>query len=280
MKLTAIATTVLFAAVLAFAACKREKTTTDDLTITEDTYYADDQAKVDQTYNEVENFTDQAAVNGTVEMKGGEDPSILSACATVTKDTTSTPHKITIDFGATNCLCKDGRYRRGKIILTYNGKYRDSGYVHTISFDGYYVNNNRVIGGKSVTNMGHNSSGQTYYNVSVDGGLVLTTGDTIKHVSTRTRTWVSGESTTMLSDDAYEITGSGTNTRATGKSVSFNITSPLLIALNCNWIKSGTIEFTPAGASSAKRTIDYGTGICDDQATVTVGTKTKTITLK
>ncbi len=278
ISLTSSRTIAVFAAILLFAACKRDKTT-NNLDISEDTYYAEDQARMDQTFNDVENLADQAATTGSSELKG--EPSILGVCATVTRDTVSVPHTVTINFGTTNCTCRDGRVRRGKIIVTYNGRYRDSGYSHVISFDNYFVNDNQVMGTKSVTNMGHNSSGQSYYNINVDGKIVLnSTGDTIKHVATRVRTWTAGESTLMISDDEYRISGTGTNTRRNGKVVTYNITSPLLIAMNCNWVKEGPIEFTPAGATTAKRTLDFGAGTCDDQATMTTGTRTKTITLR
>lgn len=279
VKITTFGTMVVFAAVLLFAACKRDKTSnlaSDD----EDTYYMEDQARMDQTYDDAQSISDQAYDNINVQLKGENEAVILGGCAVITHDTTSPIRKITIDFGVTNCTCKDGRVRRGKIIHTYTGKYRDPGSVHTISFDGYYVNNNQVLGTRTVTNKGKNSSGQTYFEIAVDGTIVLTTGDSIKHIANRVRTWVSGENTMALSDDVYNITGSGTNTRRTGKVVNYNITSPLVIALNCNWIKQGTIEFTPAGASTARRTIDFGGGACDDQATVTVGTRTRTITLR
>ncbi len=275
-RIISTSTLIVLAMMLTMTACKRDKDNTVD--VEEDTYYADDQARMDQSFNDAQTLADQAYETGNVQMKGG--PSILGACATVTRDTTSTPRKITIDFGTTNCLCNDGRLRRGKIIITYTGKYRDSGSVKTIGFDGYYVNNNQVLGTKTVTNMGRNSSGQLYYNIAVNGMMILnTTGDTVKHVASRVRTWVNGESTTLLSDDEYRITGSGTNTRASGKVVNYNITSALLVALNCNWIKEGTIAITPAGASAA-RVLDFGTGTCDDQATISYNGKTRTITLR
>jgi hypothetical protein len=280
VKITAFGTMVVFAAVLMFAACKRDKTNNVTTTGDEDTYYAEDQARMDQTYDDAQNIGDQAYATGSVELKGGDDDNILGGCAVITHDTISTPRKITINFGTTNCTCKDGRTRRGKIIISYTGKYRDSGSVHSIAFDGYFVNDNAVLGGRTVTNMGKNSNSQTYFNISVNGMIILTTGDTISHVASRVRTWTAGENTLALSDDEYTITGNGTNTRRSGKVVNYAINTPLVVALNCRWIKQGSIDFTPSGATSVKRTIDFGSGICDDQATVTVGTKTKTITLR
>ncbi len=284
MKITALCTIAVFGAVLMFTACKKDKTTgittttTTDTSVNEDTQYADDLARTEQTFDEAQNFADQAADNGTVEMKGG--PALLSNCARVIIDTGNSPHKITIDFGSSNCLCRDGRYRRGKIIITFEHRYRDSGYEHAIRFDDYYVNDNNVIGTRTVKNMGHNAAGHTYFDVHIDGMIVLNaTGDTIKHTSARVRTWVAGERTPNLADDEYELTGSGTLTRASGKTYSINITSPLHIALNCNWIEKGTVAITPNGASSP-RILDYGSGICDDQATITVNGRTRTITLR
>lgn len=275
IKIVSIGTIAAVAAVLLFTACKRDKI--KDTDSTEDTQYADDQARMDQTFDDAGNMADDAAEMGNVALKGAVP---LSGCATVTRDTVSIPHTITIDFGTTNCSCLDGRTRRGQIIVSYNGKYKDSGYIHTISFNNYYVNDNHVLGTKTVQNMGHNSGGHSYYNITINGMMIMsTTGDTASHTSNRVRTWVNGENTSLRSDDVYSITGSGSLTRRNGKTFAMSITSPLIVAVNCRWIKQGTISITPAGATKA-RTLDFGSGNCDDQATITVGTHSKTITLK
>lgn len=262
------------AVLLTFAACKKDNTTTD--TADEDTGYAEEQARMEQSYDDAESLADEAYINGASALKGG--PNLLSSCATVTKDTVSNPHKLTIDFGTTNCLCNDGRYRRGQIIVTFAGKYRDSGYVRTISFNNHYVNDNQVTGTKQITNMGHNSNGHLYYNISVNGAIILDSNKgTITQVSTRTRTWVNGENTLPRIDDVYEITGSGTLTRPNNTTVAVNITTVLVAAVNCKWIKQGVMQLTPQGKST--RSLNYGNGNCDNQAVVTVGNKTKTITL-
>ncbi len=50
-------------------------------------------------------------------------------CATIEFDIESNPKKVTIDFGETNCLCEDNRYRKGKIIVEYTGNYYEEGSV-------------------------------------------------------------------------------------------------------------------------------------------------------
>jgi len=266
---------LLLAAVLAFAACKKDNNM-QTVAEEEDTNYAAEQARMEQTFEDAESLSDEAYINGASALKGGAY--LLSNCATVTKDTISSPHTLTVDFGTANCLCNDGRYRRGQIVVTFAGKYRDSGYVRTIGFNNYYVNDNQVTGTRQVTNMGRNSNGQLYYNISVNGSVILDSNKgTITQVSTRTRTWVNGESTLIRADDVYEITGTGTFTRPNNTTVAENITSPLIVALNCPWIKQGVIQLTPQG--KAVRSLNYGNGNCDNQAVLTVGNKTKTITL-
>ncbi len=204
---------------------------------------------------------------------------VLSACANITNDTTVSPHVLTVDFGPTNCLCNDGVNRRGKIIVTYTGKYREMGHTHTITFDNYFQNDNGVSGTKSVSYTSNDASGNPKYDIVVDGQIVLANGNgTISWSSTRTRTWLSGFNTPAWNDDVYEISGNGTITRANGRTFDMQITTPLHVALNCRWIESGVVTITPAGANP--RTLDYGNGSCDAQANYTVNGKTYTVTLK
>jgi hypothetical protein len=281
MRYTSLSKTFLAMAVIstaAFSSCKKDKIdATNPVTEEENISYIEDQASTEQTFDEVSTLADRAVVEGASALKGASFK--LSGCATVNNDTTVTPHVLTIDFGPTNCMCADGRNRRGKILVSYNGRYRDSGHVHTITFDGYHVDNHKVLGSKQVTNMGHNSSSQTFFNIAVNGMVIKpVTGDTITRIATRTRTWTAGESTLVKNDDVYEITGKDSTVRASGKIFTANITSPLVVAVNCNWIKQGVIQITPQGGTP--RTLNYGSGTCDKFATVTVGTKSRTITLK
>ena len=178
-------------------------------------------------------------------------------------------------------MCTDGRERRGKVIINYTGAYRDSGSTHTITFDNYYQNDNKVEGTKTVTNMGKNSAGQLYFAISVDGKVTKSTGDVITAKWTRVRTWVEGSSTLLnWKDDVYHITGTGLITRPKGTvNVEIPTATPLVVSLDCRWIEAGSIVYTlPDGKT---RTLNYGTTpACDNQAVITLPTgTTKTITL-
>lgn len=252
---------LLIAAVSLFAACRKKDD--DKNNNTEDTTYATDQNLAEKIFDDAQTMSDKGKnTTGTGAFK-------TTACGTVTHATGT----FTIDFGSSNCLCTDGRYRRGKIIVTYTGNYIDSASTHTITFDNYYQNDNKVEGTKTVTNMGHNSSGQPYFNVTVNGSVTKPDGTVITAAWTRVRTWVAGYATPInWTDDIYNITGSGTITRPAG-TVSVNITSPLVVALDCRWIEAGSITYTLA--SGATRVLNYGTTpACDASATLTTAAGT------
>lgn len=270
---------LLLTATVLFAACKKDKT--DVIADDGDTGYAAEHYSLESASNEGQTLLDVAVANnnsvsGYLRTTGGT-PTPLSACATVTHDTTT--HVLTLDFGPTNCLCGDGVYRRGKILCTYTGRYKDMASVHTITYQNFYRNDNQLTGSKTVTNMGANSAGQVYYTVVDSLALSLANGTgTRSWVSTRTRTWTAGYSTAIWSDDAYSITGTGTVTRVNGHTFAVAVTAPLQIAAGCNWIKAGTLTITPQTA--AVRTLDYGNGTCDDSATLSVNGTSRIVTLR
>ncbi len=259
-----------------FTSCRRDKDDKDT-----DTSSASDNALAEGTYNDVHNIADEAStgnLSSYLAPASAENKAILTSCATITNDTSVIPHILTIDFGTVNCLCNDGRNRRGIINVSYSGLYRDSASTHTISFTNYYVNDNQVLGTKTVTNNGHNAAGNLSYSVVVNGQIIKASGGgTITWNSTRTREWIVGESTLPWNDDVYLITGSANGTNASGVSFNVTITSALRKELGCRHLVSGQLTITPSGKPT--RYVDFGTGACDDQATVTINGNVYNITL-
>jgi hypothetical protein len=224
---------------------------------------ASDAAMLEDAYTDAMEQVDEAAdANG---LRGTDDE-----CApVVTFDTIASPHTITVDFGPVNCTALNGRMRRGRLQVSYTGRYRDAGTVITITPEDYYVNNNRLEGTKVVTNMGLNGDGDPYFNVVVNA--TLTAGDgswTASHQATRVRTWVNGSDTEDLLDDEYTVTGSGTGVSRAGDAYTLNITNALHVRVLCPYITQGTFELTPDGGPVY--TVDYGDGACNAMFTVSV----------
>lgn len=254
MALAAFATTT-------FIGCKKEKEIEEDFASEQE--MSEQMTMSEADYTDVGNITDEASSGELTSYKGG--------CATVTHDSTSSPRKIIIDFGTANCLCRDGKNRRGKIIVTYNGRYRNMGTVITTTFDNYFVNDNQIMGTRVVTNMGPNTLGQPTFTVVVNGSIILSGGrGTITHNANRTRTWVAGYTTPMVADDAYTIEGSTKTVGTKGDSFEATIRTALRVEVSCSNIVSGIVDFTRTGRTNRTSSINYGNGACDRLAVLTL----------
>ncbi len=252
-------------AILAFTACGKEDDTPADMDYTS----AIDNSLAEDYFNDMLQQSDEAAeANG---LRDSDDP----CDPEVTIDLVATPHTMLIDFGPVNCTAANGRTRRGQIMVTFTGGYRDPGTVITITPQDYYVNDHHVQGVKTVTNMGENPDGDLFFAIQVDGTVTASDGSwTAEHHATRTRTWIEGEDTMNPYDDVYLITGTGNGVNRNGLPYTLTITSALRVEIGCPWIVSGALEITPNGL--ATRHVDFGTGSCDDLVSVTVNGSTFT----
>jgi len=187
---------------------------------------------------------------------------------------------IIIDFGDGNpvdCL-KYGKLRRGKIITTFTGKYRDPFSVITTEFEDYYVNNMWISGKRILTNNGINESGNVTFSIEVKNASIIENG-TINWESSRTREWISGYNTfENYDDDRYIVSGSSSGNSRSGQEFEVNITKDLLVDLSCLEdhsnscvITSGEAELIPSGLST--RTINYGNGECNCNYFITLNGK-------
>jgi hypothetical protein len=141
------------------------------------------------------------------------------------------------------------------------------------------VNNNQVLGTKTITNKGRNTSNNLYWTIDVAGQIIkANNGGTITWNSNTVLEWLSGESTPgVWWDDVYQLTGSENGTGADGKNYTVTIITPLKKKLNCKWLESGTMEILPQGSSLI--TLDFGSGTCDNQATATMNGTVYPITM-
>jgi hypothetical protein len=255
--------------------CNKE----DDIQTEDTTVIAKDDSFAESVFERVTDIADEAYNLSSGQLKSTEWNRIfLSACATVTLDTTVMPRVLTIDFGDTNSLCLDGRYRRGKILVTFNGRYRHPGTVITTGFDEYHVNDNKVDGSKVLTNMGFNDDGNMYYTIEIVGVIYkANNGGTLSWNSSRVREWIQGFDTFNPWDDIYLITGTADGIMPGGYTWEREIINPLRVELACRFIVSGTVEIRPQ--DRPVRILDYGNGDCDNIATVIVNGVTYTIYL-
>jgi len=279
MKKVQFLTMIIAITALVFSlnSCKKDRASADE---TEANSYVKD-AQVEDTFDELGRIADEAWSGASAGLKStGNIHFNFAPCATVTIDTVSMPHVMTIDFGDENCLCRDGKYRRGQIIVTFTGRYREPGTVRTHTLSNYYVNNNYVQGNSVITNMGFNDDEHIYFTIVAEGSVTFAEGEgTISWESDRVRTWVEGYATIGIwADDVYLIEGTASITHLNGNTTTREIIIPLRRELSCHHFVSGSVEITPTNRPVS--TLDYGDGNCDNIATVTINGNTFTIRLK
>ncbi len=254
-----------------------------------DTSFSEDNALAENLFKNVSNIADEAYEAGSNNFKSGSATSYyLSECVDITLDFGTDPYELTIDFGDTNCLCNDGRYRKGKILVTFNGMYREPGTVISIGFDNYYVDENKVEGSMIVSNTGFNENQNIQYTVEVEGTIhKANEGGTITWNSNRTREWIKGMETIEIGDDVYLITGianGSSSQKMDGSTTSvlqtweMATTKALRVELNCKWIISGTLNILVEGWPIT--IMDFGDGACDRIATVEIDGEVYTIYMR
>ena len=264
---------MLTTAVFILQGCKKNTTSKND-----NVNWASDNALAENSYGDVKDWSDKAMAGSKLKSTLS-DTVYMGTCVLATLDMSAIPYKLTIDFGAANCTCDDGNIRRGKMFVTFNGDYWSAGTVITYTFDNYFVNNNQVLGTKTITNKGRNTSNNLYWTIDVAGQIIkANNGGTITWNSNTVLEWLLGESTPgVWWDDVYQLTGSENGTGADGKNYTVTIITPLKKKLNCKWLESGTMEILPQGSSLI--TLDFGSGTCDNQATATMNGTVYPITM-
>jgi len=205
----------------------------------------------------------------------------LSACATVTYDTSGAIKTATIDFGATPCKTNgEEEYKQGVLIITWTGNMIDSGTVKTITTQNYFVGDtptamHQLSLTKTFTNKGKNAAGNLHFAIAVTNAtLTLDSGQQITWSANRDREWVQGD-TAIGSDDIFFTTGGSSGTDRNGLPFTVEITSPIRTNADCEWAVSGTKAITHG--PNPTRILDYGDGSCDNLATVTVNGQTMII---
>lgn len=236
----------------------------------------------DNAAAELESSVIVDALNSTARQGGQKTDSLgawLPSCATATLDTTVYPRTLTIDFGTTNCLCSnwDGKNRRGKIIATWTGRYRDAGTVITHRSENYFVDDNKLVWNHTATNNGVGSNGNVTFTIKAENCSYETSEGTFTWNSTRTREWTKGYSTLTPMDDEYLITGSATGKNRQGDDYTINVDEALRKIIGCRWFVSGKLTMTSDGK---ERKLDYGDGTCDNKATLTYNNKDYQINLR
>lgn len=275
-KLTAAVIAVLFTPFL-FSCQKESSSVSGDLTDEEAVAYTDESAQAEASFDDAEDIGMIAAEEEGIASEGGrgylplfEELRLrLGVCATITitPNDSTYPKTITIDFG-NGCICADGKFRKGAIIIHLTGPIRRSGSVMTINFRDFYLNRAHIEGTKIVSNLSANSN--IKFTVQVVGGKVTFPNgrgwqyDGLKYVAQ-----FEGGATRSIRDDVYRIEGRSKTQFNSGLTVNLNTETPLIKKVVCPWVSNGLLKIK---INARVLFLDFGApdnGQCDNKALLT-----------
>ena len=189
------------------------------------------------------------------------------------------PQIITLDFGS-GCEGKYGNIRKGKLTINISADPRTKNALLVITPTDFYVDDIKVEGTRTWTNLGTDANGNKSMSRTVVGGkLTFPSGKTATFEGTETIVQTAGAATKLNKlDDAFEISGSRTGINRNGREYSAVVSVPLLKNGTCPYIVRGVINISREGTS---RSLDYGTGSCDSEGILTLANgNTRIVPLK
>ena len=272
--------------VLVLVSCQKEQSTDPESTTAvseeEAGVYADESVQAEGGFDDVEDISmiaaeeeGDASVFGRAET-GRYHPLFpelrirIGNCATitVTPNDSTYPKTITIDFGPNGCLCPDGKYRRGKVVIHLTKPIRRPGAVMTITLVDFFLNRASVKGTKVVTNL--STAGQVKFTVQVVGGKVtFPNGRGYMYNSLKVVKQIEGAGTRIIRDDVFSIEGRSKTEFNNGVTVNLDTESPLIKKVICPWISQGILKIK---INSRIFLLDFSApsnGDCDNKALLT-----------
>lgn len=266
---------ILISSAILFTSC--EKTTEDIKSIGDNASYTSTQDNTDaeKKFDDVHRIFEKE-----LKSKQSNTNRIAADCSTVTFDATA--KTLVVDFGTTGCTDTYGTVRKGKIKVSYTGRYIDSNTVITTTLEDYSVDGDKIEGTQTVSNKGKVAGKETFEVKVMNGKITYTTGKTASWTSTRTRV-LEDAGTLLPFDEIYTIYGDASGVDRDGLAYTMKIeqSTALKLDMKC-WMTtrlpiSGILSITPQGLET--RSIDYGKGDCDRSVTVSIGAISKELSL-
>lgn len=186
-------------------------------------------------------------------------------------DADTWPKTITIDYGSVNMACADMRDRRGIIQIIASDYFSNPNCILDISFDEFYQNDYKMDGNMQIIYDGENEEGHKLYHVSITNGQIQSPDEKTYHYEQNTeREWIEGIETPNPWDDIHTIRGSqnGISSDSVEYSLNINDSIPLNVLIGCRWIRAGIIDIEIESLPDMQ--LDYGEGVCDNAATITI----------
>lgn len=201
-------------------------------------------------------------------------------CAIVTIEATGTVENpmglITVDFG-TGCIDNRLNVRKGKLKFAYNGRRFQPGSTVVITTDNYSINDIKLEGTRTSTNVQGSTSDAPNFNVVLSNGkATFPDGSIAVREASITWEWIRASNP---SDDYLLIKANSWAdgiTRA-GRSYEVSLVEDLKYKRFCGIAVDGIKRYIID--EEKEIVVDYGDGTCDKAVTITVDGVTRNITV-
>lgn len=188
------------------------------------------------------------------------------------------PRSWTLDYGTENCECFTGNVKRGKINVSLSDWWKNEGSLKEITFEDFYMNDNKMEGLKTTLNTGLNESGNLTFTQKVtDAKRTYADETSMIWACEKYSEQIAGGETILFADDVWSVTGGGAGVNLDRESYTMTITNALIYYNGCFYPVSGIMEIATEGEEL--KVINYGDGECDNIVTVTIGDITTTVEL-
>jgi hypothetical protein len=243
-------------------------------------------SKIDASIEDVSNIAeDQFSVKQSMTSKSTETiKSMLPACAIVSWNLKDGIFTGTIDFGTEGCTLENGNVLKGKLTITFSANFTTAEQTITYSFDGFYHNGKKVQGTKTITRSLKSTellaAIHPVFTSTIDITVTFEDGAVYTRTGNRMKEMVEGYDTREnWNDNVFLVTGSGYTTKQNGDKCSSTIQTPLRFVVACKkpFPVSGTVLRV---TNDVETLVDFGTGDCDNLATMTTAGITTTVELK
>lgn len=275
---------IALVAIFILGGCSKDSNSSDSTPTSADAVATN---KMDKAANDISDVVEDVYFQQNPSSAGKNANTFVSAlplCASVSSaTTTSTSWSRTVTF--TNCTF-NGNTLNGQITvsgalpLPTANTLATTGYTINYQFVNFTHNTILIEGNRSITRRFASSSllAENHPIHVMDMYMTATfpNGDVYTRVGTRTRECVEHFGNADLSDNVYKIYQSITTTRPNGTQHSHVVlvTSPLVFDMSCQYrVVSGTLTITGPLHSAV---IDYGSGTCDNNATIAIDGGTPT----
>lgn len=201
-------------------------------------------------------------------------------CAEITIQATGTLENptglITVDFGA-GCVDNRLNVRKGKLKFAYNGWRFVPGSTVTVTTENYFINDIKLEGTRTSTNIQGSTSEAPKFNVVLSNGkATFPDGSIAERESNITWEWIRAANP---SDDYLIISQASTAEGVTrgGRAYEVSLIEALKYKRFCGIAVDGIKRYVIDGDKEIL--IDFGDGNCDKSVTVTVNGVTRNVSV-